>query len=82
MKTAKDLQRKLETKRAKNWGFKSIKDANDNGYNARIGGISIKDLTEFLSISRDDAYILMNEWKANGEIQFCQYANLENITFL
>ena len=77
MKTAAETRQILATNQAKEWGYKSIKNAENDGYNVVPVSVSVSEVSDALSISTEDVRVLFNFWKNNegGQVSMC--ANLD-----
>ena len=80
--TPSDLKRKLETKQAKEWGYKSIKESNDDGYNVTRVNCTVSEMSDVLKISDTEARRMKDEWKYNGLIKFVAVCGLDQIIFI
>lgn len=60
--TIQDLQKSIIKKQLRDLGFKSIREANKNGYNVGVTNILIKLIPDYLPISYNEAEYLANKW--------------------
>ena len=77
MTTASETRQILATNQAKEWGYKSIEDAENDGYNVTPVSVSVSEVSTTLNISIEDVRVLFNFWKNNegGQVSMC--ANLD-----
>lgn len=79
--TPEKLNHLVATKQAKAWGFKSIADAKKNGYNTIRVSMSIKEISDALKITREEANMLADSWNYNGLANRVCHADLNCIYF-
>ena len=77
-----ELRTKLETTQAKQWGYKTIKAANEDGMNVTRNSCTISELAVELKISHRKAYSIAQDWKYRGLCKYVGFANLDQIIFI
>jgi hypothetical protein len=79
--TPQKLNKMFATKTAKSWGFKSIKDAENNGYYPIRVSCEVTEICELLSITKNQARDIVQDWKAQDLIVYTSNANLDTMYF-
>lgn len=81
MKTAAQIKHTIETNQAKEWGFKSIRDAENDGYNVTRTSVTTKEVMELLSISSLKVSVLFINWRNNNSGYYTSCADLDCFYF-
>jgi hypothetical protein len=79
--TPQKLNKMFATKTSKSWGFKSIKDAENNGYYPIRVSCEVTEICELLSITKNQARDIVQDWKAQDLIVYTSNANLDTMYF-
>lgn len=80
--TPLEFKTKLEITQAKEWGYKSIKLANKDGYNVTRLNATIHELMKTYNVSRHQAECIADNWNSNGLIQRVRVCELDQIIFI
>jgi hypothetical protein len=79
--TPNTVNQKLATKQAKAWGFKSVVDAANNGYQTLRTSCEMIEIAEVLKVSISEANAIAQVWKSNGLVTISKCANLDTVYF-
>ena len=79
--TAKEVNTKAGTKQAKEWGYKSIKAAEKDGYNVRPCSMTFKEIAEIANISEREAKFLCIDWREAKDGDYSMVCGLDTFYF-
>ncbi len=80
--TPEILRRKLETAQAKEWGYRTPKQAQADGYSVTRNNCTIKEMAEALKLNDNAARGLVQDWKSEGLINYTSFCGLDQIIFI
>jgi hypothetical protein len=80
--TPAELRTKLETAQANEWGYKTIKEANEDGMNVRRNNCTIAEIAFYLKISEAAARTMVMDWKYNNLVKYTGFAGLDQMIFI
>ena len=80
--TPEMFKSKLETAQAKQWGYKSIRDAQKQGSNVTRNNATVEELKNIYKISRAEADRIADNWKYHQLVQRVRVCGLDQIIFI
>ena len=76
------LRTKLEKAQANEWGYKTIKEANEDGMNVTRVSCDVSEVADSLKVSRDEAMRMVDEWNGNDLIKFVRVCGQNQVVFI